>query len=312
MSVILVTGATGFIGQALVNQLCMQPEHRVVAVVRDRSDALPRDVKLKFVEDITQQPDWSSALEGVDVVVHLAARAHVAQDNSADSLSSFRRINVDATSNLAQQAAKAGVKRFIFMSSIGVNGNLSREPFIEEDVPEPVEYYALSKYEAEQALRQISNDSGMEIVILRPPLVYGPNAHGNFGKLVRAIEKGIPLPLGATNNKRSLVALDNLVDFIITCVDHPKAGNEVFLVSDGEDLSTTELIKSIARAVGKSPRLIPVPVGLMRFAARFLGRQAVADRLFGSLQVDSTKARELLGWQPVVTMDEQLRKMVGK
>jgi nucleoside-diphosphate-sugar epimerase len=215
---------------------------------------------------------------------------------------------------LAALAADKGVKRFVFLSSIGVNGNNSVKPFSEKDTPNPQEPYAISKYEAEQGLLVLAKKTGMQVVIIRPPLVYGPNAPGNFGTLVNWLRRGVPLPLGAINNKRSFVALDNLVSFIALCADRtrsPKAANQVFLISDGEDVSTTQLLRKVADALGKKRWLLPVPVGLMSFVARFIGKGDVANRLFGSLQVDSSKARDLLGWQPVITMDEQLNKTVA-
>jgi nucleoside-diphosphate-sugar epimerase len=204
------------------------------------------------------------------------------------------------------------VKRFLFISSIGVNGNINTRPFTEDDEPNPAEPYALSKWEAEQGLWEIQRETGMEVVIIRPPLVYGPNAPGNFGSLMRWVEKGLPLPLGAIDNQRSLVALDNLVDLIITCIDHPAAANQVFLAGDGEDLSTTELLRGVARAMGKSAHLIPVPPSLLMLGATLLGKKAVAQRLLGSLQVDISKARRLLGWQPPVSVEEGLRRCFDK
>ncbi|MDO7597788.1 MAG: NAD-dependent epimerase/dehydratase family protein, partial [Pseudomonadota bacterium] len=227
----------------------------------------------------------------------------------------FRRLNVDGTLNLARQAADAGVKRFVFISSIKVNGEMTlvAQPFKADDNFLPTDPYGLSKYEAEQGLLAIAKETGMEVVIIRPPLVYGPGVKANFSAMMKWIDKGLPLPFGTIHNQRSLVALDNLVDFIALCADRKKsykAANEVFLISDGEDVSTTTLLQKVARAFGKKPRLIPVPVGLMIFAAKLIGKGDIANRLFGSLQVDSSKARDLLGWQPVVTMDEQLAKMV--
>jgi nucleoside-diphosphate-sugar epimerase len=253
-------------------------------------------------------------LYGVDVVVHVAARAHIMRDEVSDPLAEYRRVNRDATLALARMAAEAGVNRFVFVSSIGVNGNQTVKPFSESDEAHPHDAYSLSKYVAEQGLLAIARETGMEVVIIRPPLVYGVNAPGNFGSLVKWVKKGVPLPLGAVRNLRSLVALDNLVDFIALCADpdrSPNAANEVFLISDGVDVSTSDLLLKVAKACGVKSRLLPVPVGLMRFAAKVLGKGAVADRLFGNLQVDSSKARDLLGWKPVVTMDEALERMLS-
>ena len=303
---ILLTGGTGFVGVNLRDALVRMPGAEVTCAIR-------RNIKFSgyeiLVNELGPLTDWSDALQKKDLVVHAAARAHIMKDEVADPLAEYRRVNVDGTLNLGRQAAAAGVNRFIFISSIGVNGNINSCPFTEEDEPNPTELYAQSKWEAEQGLWELQADTGMEIVIIRPPLVYGANAPGNFGSLIRWVDKGIPLPLGAIQNKRTLVALDNLVDLIITCIDHPAAANQVFLAGDGEDVSTTELLHAVAKAMGKPSRLIPVPAGVMMFGATLLGRKAMAQRLLGSLQVDISKARDLLGWRPVVTMEEQLRKM---
>ena len=230
------------------------------------------------------------------------------KDEVVDPLAEYRRVNVDGTLNLARQAAAAGVKRFIFISSIGVNGNINTCPFTADDRPNPAESYAQSKWEAEQELWKIQQETGMELVVIRPPLVYGPNAPGNFGSLVRWIEKGIPLPLGAIHNKRSLVGIDNLVDLIIRCIDHPAAANRVLLAGDGDDLSTTELLQAAGRAMGKPVRLIPVPAAMLQLGAGLLGRKAMAQRLLGSLQVDISQTCELLDWKPPYTVEEGLRR----
>jgi nucleoside-diphosphate-sugar epimerase len=313
--VILVTGATGFVGRALVPELVANG-CQIRALVRKVSTGLPVEVE-QVVVDLGEFEDAGAikdAFAAVDVVVHAAARAHMMQDRSADPLAEFRKLNRDATLALAGLAADAGVKRFVFLSSIGVNGNNNTKPFSENDTPNPQEPYAISKYEAEQGLLALAKKTGMELVIIRPPLVYGPNAPGNFGSLVNWLRRGVPLPMGAIHNKRSFVALANLVSFIALCADRsqaPKAANQVFLISDGDDVSTSQLLRRVADALGKEPWLLPVPVGLMSFAARLIGKGDVANRLFGSLQVDSSKARDLLGWQPVITMAEQLRKTVA-
>lgn len=311
MNKLLLTGATGFVGSAFL-QHCLSQDIPCIAAVRSPSKALPAQVPQAVVGELFSQQDWSTALQGVDVVVHLAARAHIMKDSALDPLEVYREANTHATLNLAQQAAKAGVKRFVFISSIGVNGNVNTHPFSEQDVPHPHDPYSISKYEAEQGLTAIAAETGMEVVVIRPPLIYGKNAPGNFGSLVRWVHKGVPLPLGAVHNQRSLVALDNLVSFIDLCCTHPKAANETFLISDGVDVSTTQLLQRVAAAYGLSARLLPIPVSLMTLAARLLGKGAVANRLFGNLQVDSSKARDLLGWQPVVTMQQQLDKMRDK
>lgn len=319
-----LTGATGFVGSALLQRF-VADGIEVKALVRNKSVGLLDGIET-IVGDLSalSSAGDSSAnlgmtenklrmkLSGVNVVVHAAARAHIMPDEVADPLAEYRKVNRDATLALARSAAEAGVRRFVFVSSIGVNGNQSTRPFSESDETHPHDAYSLSKYEGEQGLLEIAKETGMEVVIIRPPLVYGANAPGNFGSLVKWVKKGVPLPLGAVGNLRSLVALDNLVDFIVLCADRqrsPKAANEVFLISDGVDVSTTELLRNVAKACGVKSRLLPVPVGVMRFAARLLGKGAVADRLFGNLQVDSSKARDLLGWKPVVTMDEALERM---
>lgn len=302
---IFLTGATGFLGGSLTNYLRRQAD--VTLTVAHRSKLDPPDNAF-FIQDLSAETDWSSALVGQQVIIHAAARAHVMKDEVADPQLEYQRVNVEGTVRLARQAAEAGVKRFIFVSSIGVNGNVSTRPFSAEDEPRPAEPYARSKWEAERELLKIHEETGMELVIIRPPLVYGPNAPGNFGSLVRWIEKGIPLPLGAIDNKRSLVGIDNLVNLIVCCIDHPAAANQTFLAGDGEDISTTELLRGVGAAMRKPARLIPVPAGLLYFGAILLGKRAMAQRLLGSLQVDISKTRKLLGWQPPYTVAEGLRR----
>jgi len=262
-----------------------------------------------MVDGIDAETDWRGSMSDGDVVIHLAARVHIMNDDSTDPLSEFRKVNTEGTLNLARQASESGVKRFIYLSSIKVNGESTKagESFSPDDEFISDDPYGLSKYEAEQDLLALAAETGMEVVIIRPPLVYGPGVKANFSSMMKWVNKGVPLPFGAVHNKRSLVALDNLVDFIIHCISHPKAANEVFLISDGYDVSTTELLQKVAKAFGKRAFLIPVPVSLMKFAARLLGKGDVSDRLFGSLQVDSSKVLELLGWKPVITMDDELK-----
>ncbi len=258
---------------------------------------------------IDEATDWHLALLNVASVVHCAARVHVMHDAAVDSLAAFRAVNVDGTMNLARQAATAGVKRFVFISSVKVNGE-STQPgtaFTEADNPNPQDAYGQSKHEAEQGLRQTALDTGMEVVIIRPPLVYGPGVKANFAALMRAVQRGWPLPLGAVHNQRSLVALDNLVDFIAVCRTHPQAANQTFLVSDGQDLSTTELIRGMAQAAGVPARLLPVPVWALQAGAKLLGKGDAVQRLCGNLQVDMSKATQLLGWVPPVSVDEGLK-----
>ncbi|MBE0494762.1 MAG: SDR family oxidoreductase [Thiomicrospira sp.] len=344
---LFLTGATGFVGAALLQRFVADGVE-VKALVRSESVGLPDGVE-KVVGDLgalaeaystdnspspQPPPIKGGGIDGCDVVVHAAARAHIMRDEVADPLAEYRKVNRDATLVLARLAAQAGVKRFVFVSSVKVNGEGTFSPspqpstalgvssipikgegvtiFTPDDKFVPTDPYGLSKYEAEQGLLEIAQQTGMEVVIIRPPLVYGPNVKGNFASMVNWVRKGVPLPLGAVRNARSLVALDNLVDFIALCADRqrsPKAANQVFLISDGVDVSTTELLRKVAKSCGVKSRLWPVPVGVMRFAARLLGKGAVADRLFGNLQVDSSKAQDLLGWKPVVTMDEALGRM---
>lgn len=247
------------------------------------------------------------ALQGVDCVVHLAARAHVLDENGTDPLADYRRINVEATRNLAQQAATTGVRRFVFLSSIKVNGETTDErPFNRDDTPQPLDAYGISKREAEDALRRIGADTGMEIVILRPPLVYGPGVKGNFLRLLRAVAHGMPLPLDSINNRRSLVYIGNLVDAIISCMDVPAAAGKTYLVSDGEDVSTPALVRKLAAALGTPPRLLPCPPALLHFGAALLSKRATVMRLTGSLTVDSSALRQELGWQPRYSLDQGL------
>jgi nucleoside-diphosphate-sugar epimerase len=308
---VLITGINGFVGRGLAAAL-QGGDHLVKGTIRsvERNKGLVESVARIFVSgEIDERTDWSEALDGIDVVVHLAARVHVMDDLADDSLTEFRKVNTAGTLNLARQAATAGVKRFIFISSIKVNGELTTlsHPFRPDDPFIPDDPYGVSKYEAEQGLLAIAEETGLEVVIIRPPLVYGPGVKANFRLLMKWVKRGVPLPLGAVNNKRSFVALDNLVSFIILCMDHPRAANEVFLISDGEDVSTTELLQKMARAFRKRSLLLPVPVDLMTFVAGLPGKRDVADRLFGSLQVDSSKARDLLDWKPVVSMDEAMK-----
>jgi nucleoside-diphosphate-sugar epimerase len=306
---ILLTGVTGFVGLALRQRL-IHDLHDLVAVARKSS--VPDTLAMG---DIGPETDWQDVLQGCEVVVHLAARVHVMEGKRLDAFREFRRINVKATENLACQAAKAGVRRFVFISSIKVNGEDTDagRPFTADDVPAPQDPYGVSKFEAEQALKRIADQTGMEVVILRPPLVYGPGVKANFRTMLRCLERGIPLPLAAVGkNRRSLVALDNLVDLIAVCMTHPDAANQVFLVSDGEDMSTAELLRRLGEALGKPARLIPIPVRCLKLAASLLKRQSFFQRLCGSLQVDIGKTRDMLGWQPPISVDDGLRRAAKK
>lgn len=306
---ILVTGASGFVGSAVLHRLDGAGQ-AVRGAYRHGVPSLPASAQGVSVGDLGAAQDWRAALDGVDAVVHTAARVHVMQDAATDALAEYRRVNVEGTLNLARQAAAAGVRRFVFLSSVKVNGEatVAREQFHADDAPAPQDAYGMSKWEAEQGLREIAAQTGMAVVIIRPPLVYGPGVRANFAAMMRWLFRGMPLPLGAvTRNRRSLVALDNLVDLIVTCLSHPAAANQTFLVSDGEDLSTADLLKRMGLALGRPARLFPVPSVLLWAGATVLGRQGVCQRLCGSLQVDITKTRQVLGWSPPVNVDEGLR-----
>jgi nucleoside-diphosphate-sugar epimerase len=303
---VLVTGANGFIGRPLCAAL-IKKQGSVKAAARIFGDT-SANMETTAIGSIDGTTDWSRALQGVKVVVHLAARAHKVRDHADAPLAEYRKVNVDGTLNLARQALQAGVKRFIFISTIKVNGEQTPlgSPFRAEDHPSPVDAYAISKREAEDGLRELCSNSTMDFVIIRPPLVYGPGVKGNFLTLLRWLDKGLPLPLASIHNKRSLVAVDNLVDLIITCIDHPAAANQTFLVSDSEDLSTPELLKRTAAAIGTRVYLLRAPVGLLHFAAQCFGKTAAIHRLCGSLQLDIRKTCEQLGWHPPVDVDQAL------
>jgi nucleoside-diphosphate-sugar epimerase len=304
---ILLTGASGFVGKALVGRLTRDERSLRLAV---RGEYRPAGADLVRIDDIGAGTDWSRALQRVDTVIHAAARVHVMRESTREPVAAFRRVNVDGTLRLGRQAAGAGVRRLIFISSIKVNGETTdgRSAFAASDAPAPVDAYGVSKMEAESGLREIANETGMEVTIVRPPLVYGPGVKGNFLTMMRWLRARVPLPLGAVNNRRSLVALDNLADLITTCVDHPRAGNQTFFASDGEDLSTTQLLRRLARALGVRPNLIPIPSTVLRSVGRVLGQADVAARLCGSLQIDSGATEHYLGWRPLVSVDEGLRK----
>jgi nucleoside-diphosphate-sugar epimerase len=305
---VLVSGANGFVGRALCPYLSSMG-HTVVPVVR-------RPCGMEREHIVSNQVSWTRALKDCDSVVHLAGRAHIMQEQECDSLFAFRAANVDITLEFANRAIEAGVRRFVFMSTIKVNGEetVPGFSFKPDDRPAPRDAYAISKWEAEQGLRAIADKTGLEVIIIRPPLIYGPGVKGNFASLIHWVKSGMPLPLGAIHNRRSMIALDNLVNFTALCADidaSPNAKGQVFLVSDGEDVSTTELLRRVAKAYGCNSRLLPVPDGIMRIAARLMGKSSLADRLLGSLVIDDSKARELLGWHPQVSMDKQLRKMTN-
>lgn len=309
MTKVLLTGSTGFVGSVLLSELTMLPGFRVISAVRSAVSPTSDDVVV--VGNIDGTTDYSSALHGVDVVVHAAARAHIMRDEVANPLAEYRKVNVEGTLNLAKQAVAAGVERFVFISSIGVHGLNSSRPFKETDTEAPHDAYAVSKYEAEQGLRKLANQTGLEVVIIRPPLVYGGAAPGNFRSLINLANKSVPLPFGSVNNHRSMVYVGNLVSFIIRCIQHPAAANQTFLVSDAEDVSLRKLVAYIRLCLGRSPRLLPVPVGLFKLAGAVTGRRGIVDRLVGDLQVDSSKARTLLEWVPPFTVNQGIEATVA-
>lgn len=304
---VLLTGASGFVGRAIL-ELLLARGHAVVAALRQEPRDLNPLVKVARFDGLDSSTDWRAILVGVDTVIHSAARVHVMKETEADPLTAFRKVNVNGTLNLARQAVEAGVKRFVFISSIKVNGEGTPKgrPYFADDVPAPGDPYGVSKMEAEAGLRALAEETGLEVVIIRPVLVYGPGVKANFWAMMRWLDKGVPLPFGAIDNRRSLVALANLADLVLTCVDHPAAANQTFLVSDGEDLSTSELLRRMAGALGRPARLLPVPSVLLRWGATLLGRQSLSQRLCGSLQVDIEKTCSLLGWKPPVSVDEAL------
>jgi nucleoside-diphosphate-sugar epimerase len=301
---VLVTGATGFVGRRLCQRI-MEDGGLVRRALRCAGE-----LDGIVVGDLSPETDWTLALAGMECVVHLAARVHVMHDMAPDVLAEFRHVNVDGTLNLARQASEMGVRRFVFISSIKVNGEQTSpgEPFAASDIPSPQDPYAVSKWEAEQGLFNLANETGMEVVIVRPPLVYGPGVKANFLSMMRWLSKGFPLPFGAIHNRRTLIALDNLVDLLISCIHHPAAANQVFLAGDDEDLSTTDLLRRLGDALGKPVRLFQVPAVVLETLAKMVGKQSIAQRLCGSLQIDITKTKQVLGWTPPMSVDDGLRK----
>lgn len=307
----LITGSNGFVGRALTSQVLARGYNVRLPLRRPLIADQIVGVEIVDIGSLSLENDWTTALRDVDRVVHLAARVHVINDKSSDPMAEFHRINVDGTVNLARQAAAAGVHRFVYLSSIKVNGEFTElgHPFSADDAPAPEDPYGVSKHEAEQELRQIAAETGMEVVIIRPPLVYGPGVKANFESMMRWLARGIPLPLAAvTQNRRSLVALDNLVDLIMTCLSYPAAANQTFLVSDGEDLSTADVLRRMGAALGHPARLFYMPQSMLKLGAQVVNKPGIYQRLCGSLQLDIAKTRQLLGWAPPVSVDEGLRR----
>lgn len=302
---VMVTGASGFVGKRLREALA---ERGADCVGTSRNGG----AGLIEVGELRSDTDWREALQGVGVVVHLAARVHVMVETESDPMLAFRRANVDGTIRLAEQAVQAGVRRMVYVSSVKVNGEATHSrPFSVDDAPAPEDPYGMSKREAEDALRTFAAQSGLELVIVRPPLVYGPGVKANFLNLMRAVRRGMPLPIGAVHNLRSMVALDNLTDFLMLAAVHPDAPGHTFLISDGDDLSTATLARKLGAAMRQSPRLVPVPVGALRLIGKLTGKSAVIDRLTSSLQVDSRPCREVLGWTPPKSVDEGIDATVA-
>jgi nucleoside-diphosphate-sugar epimerase len=301
---IVVTGATGFIGQALCNMLAAagRPLKRIV---RAREAGLPDVVA---VGDMGPATDWRGALEGARCVVHLAARTHVMREAAADPLAEYRRANVESTVRLAREAAAAGVRRLVFMSSVKVNGESTRRPYTEADPPRPEDAYGVSKWETEQALAGVAGATGLEVVVLRPPLVYGPGVKGNFLRLMRIVAREERLPLASVANRRSLIYVGNLADAVVAAIDAPGAAGRTFLAADPEDVSTPDLVRAIAQALGTRARLLPCPVALLHLGAMLAGRGGDVERLTGSLQVDASLLRRELGWRPRLTLAQGLHE----
>lgn len=308
----LVTGASGFVGRALCAEMLRRGLPLRAAVRPGGAERLPQGCAIARIDELSAKTDWSEALRGVTTVIHLAARVHVMRENAQDPLAEFRRTNVEATVRLARQAVVHGAKRLVFVSSVKVNGEATEgvRRYSEADAPAPVDAYGVSKWEAEQALRRIAAETGIEIVVVRPPLVYGPGVKGNFAALLRVLRRGVPLPLASASNGRSLVYVGNLVDALLRCATHPAAAGHTYLVSDGEDLSTPDLLRRLGEAMGFPARLWPCPPALLLAGARLLGRGATMERLLGSLRIDDRKIRRELGWVPPYLVADGLKATV--
>lgn len=307
MNRILITGATGFVGRMLTKRLLCTNDQIIGTLLESEQPAdLETGVTPVRVSPLGADTDWQAALHEVNTIIHLAARVHIMNETSSDPLTEFRAVNVAGTERLAREAVKAGVKRLVFISSIKVNGEETSTPYRADSAPLPSDPYGISKLEAEQALRRIETETGLEVVVVRPTLVYGPGVKANFLKMIATVHKGIPLPLASINNRRSLIYVGNLVDALALCAVHPAAAGKTYLVSDGDDVSTPELIRRTAEALGVKPVLVPFPPALMRLAGRITGKSSAVNRLLGSLAVDSSGIRRELGWKPPFTMKQGL------
>lgn len=309
MKCVAITGATGFVGRSLCRAM-LENDWKVRGVIRSEKHGadLPADVETVRVPSIGPDTDWSRALNGVDAVVHLAARVHVMNETAADPITEFREVNVHGSERLARMAAQAGVRRFVFISSVKVNGEGGDITYTEKGPPAPEDAYGISKLEAELVLQKIAAGTGLEVVILRPPLIYGPGVKANFLRMVEVVERGFPIPLASIHNHRSFIYLENMVHAIVTCVEHPDAAGQTYLVSDGHDVSTPELIRGIAAALGRPARLFPFPASLLKFTGRLSGNSAAVDRLIGSLTVNISKIERELGWKPPCTIEQGIKE----
>jgi len=305
---ILITGANGFIGTKLCKKLLSENFTVHGAVRPGKASLLPEGVKVVYIKSIDGDTEWKNILEDIHTVVHLAAQVHVIKDSASNPFAEYRKINVMGSERLAQTAAKCGVKRFVFMSSVKVNGEENVRAYNEGDTPFPKDSYGISKMIAENRLREIASKTGMELVILRPPLVYGPGVKANFLNLIKTVHKGRPLPLSKVYNRRSFIYIENLVDAVITCIEHPGAAGQTYFVSDDEDISTPDLIRKIAFALNKPLRIFPFPRLLLFTIGKIIGKGSSVERLIGSLTVDISKIRQELGWKPTVTMSRGLQE----